>query len=538
MKPASLPPRAAAAALTALPWLTPFTFGPSPQTVPWLVTAACALLLWLLAWGVQPGSVRAGGLAWCLSAVVAWAVLSQLSLRPEAAMLAGGLVLVWLAAASARASLLSGALQAGLLLAAAASAAMGLLQYFGAAAPFAPWISGTEPGWAFANLRQTNQFATFCWMGVAVVLFGTLRLPRAARALLLALLAAGSAATASRTGMVEGAVLLALCFWRRHDRRERVALGAFAAVCYLAAAIGLPPLLEAVTGAAGGRHLLERLAATHPCASRLVLWSNVLQLVALHPWTGWGWGNLDLAHYLTLYPGARFCDILDNAHNLPLHLAVELGVPAALAAVLATAFWVGRQRPWAEAVPLRQLAWTLLGLLAVHSMLEYPLWYGPFQLALGICLGWLLPALPEDAVAAPRPLRVAAVATGLLAATAYAAWDYARISQIYLPPAERQAAWRDDALAHARRSWLFSGQARFADVTLAEPTRADAPRMYTEALQALRHSPEPRVIERVIESALYLGREDEALLHLARYRAAFPQDYARWQQRQRRPSAP
>ena len=52
---------------------------------------------------------------------------------------------------------------------------------------------------------------------------------------------------------------------------------------------------------------------------------------------------------MTLYPSARFCDILDNAHNLPLHLAVELGLPAALL-LCGTALWLTLQRkPWREA---------------------------------------------------------------------------------------------------------------------------------------------------------------------------------------------
>ena len=54
---------------------------------------------------------------------------------------------------------------------------------------------------------------------------------------------------------------------------------------------------------------------------------------ASSPWLGWGWGELDYAHYATLYDGPRFCDILDNAHNLPLHLAVELGIPGRDAAL-------------------------------------------------------------------------------------------------------------------------------------------------------------------------------------------------------------
>ena len=50
------------------------------------------------------------------------------------------------------------------------------------------------------------------------------------------------------------------------------------------------------------------------------------------------------------------------------------------------------------------------------------------------------------------------------------------------------------------------------------------------ALELLHYSPEPRVIEKLIESAVMLGRDDEALQYLARYRAAFPQEHARWVQ--------
>ena len=54
------------------------------------------------------------------------------------------------------------------------------------------------------------------------------------------------------------------------------------------------------------------------------------------------------------------------------------------------------------------------------------------------------------------------------------------------------------------------------------------PPCYDLARDMLHYSPEPRVIEKVIESAVMLGRDDEALQYLARYRAAFPQDHARW----------
>jgi hypothetical protein len=40
------------------------------------------------------------------------------------------------------------------------------------------------------------------------------------------------------------------------------------------------------------------------------------------------------------------------------------------------------------------------------------------------------------------------------------------------------------------------------------------------------------VIERAIESATLLGRDREAVLLLARYREAFPQEYETWRRSQ------
>nr|WP_283254368.1 O-antigen ligase family protein [Ramlibacter paludis] len=424
------------------------------------------------------------------------------------------------------------------LAAALLSALMALLQYFDFAGSLQPWIYAGKAGDALANLRQRNQMASLTSIGLAAVLWqaGRRRGPLGPwlAAAAAALLAIANAATTSRTGLLQWVVVLGLCAsWRGTARAPRLQVGVAALAAYAIATALLPLLLQHFTGASADT-LLGRLESDLGCSSRRVLWGNVLQLIAQRPIAGWGWGELDYAHYLHLYGDApRFCDILDNAHNLPLHVAVELGVPAALLLCAAIAWGVLRAQPWRETEPHRQLAWCVLAVLGIHSLLEYPLWYGPFQIALGLALGLLArPGVAARAIAARTRAVVAAAGVALLA---YAAWDYERVSQIYLEPEQRLSFWREDTASVVGRSWLFSGQARFAQLTLSTLSRDNLAWMDKTAQAMLHYSPEPRVIEKVIEAATMAGRYDDAVLHLARYRAAFPQDYAKWREGQKAP---
>ncbi len=427
----------------------------------------------------------------------------------------------------------------GWIVAAVLSAAMGAVQYFGFSEFFVPWLNQTRPAEAFGNLRQRNQFASLMGIGLVALIWHQGKGAVKYLPLLLILLALGNAASSSRTGTLEwlAVLLVALVYsgWKLSGPTRR-ALFAFSA--YLFWALILPWLLAVLTGThASG--LAARFEEAPGCASRLALWSNVITLIGQKPWFGWGWGELDYAHYMTLYPGERFCDILDNAHNLPLHLAVELGVPFAAMICTVLAWLVWHARPWRETDPARQMAWAVLALIGLHSLLEYPLWYGPFQMAVGLSvyLLWITRNRTDDRMEVARSHQrragvarpLAAVAGAFtLAAVVYAAWDYHRVSQIYLPPAQRDPAYRENTLEKISATRLFRRQAEFAALSLTPLTPANALQMYDQSSQLLHFSPEPRVIEKVIESAVMLRRDDQALLHLARYRAAFPQNHAKW----------
>lgn len=499
-----------AAVALMLPWLNPVAGGPTPAVTPWLVSAACLASLCLL--------------------------VAQCDIRWEATI------------------------RDSWLLAALISSVLGLLQYFDLSSALHGWVNNPSPGAAYGNLRQRNQFATLVNMGlIALVCLAVHRhalrdedgLRRANRPGMLwmaaaaVLLATANAASLSRTGVLQlvGIVVMSVLWsWWKVPVARRILL--LALLAYVLASVALPWLAGRDPFAAG---IANRFGDAVPsCQSRWVLWSNVLHLIGMRPWTGWGWGELDFAHFMTLYPGTRFCDILDNAHNLPLHLAVELGIPVAALVCGFVAWLIWRARPLQETAVARQMAWAVLALIGLHSMLEYPLWYGPFQLALVSCI-WILwrhqargtapgPSLVGQPLSEPVPsavsnrLRWSMTGLGVVIAlsTAYAMWDYQRVSQIYLRPEQRMPAYRDDTLAKAQASWLFRRQVRFAELTLAHVEHDNAARLNAMARQVLHFSPEPRVIEKLIDTARLLGHDDEARSLIRRFEVAFPVDHARW----------
>lgn len=526
-----------------VPWLLPPQGGPSPSVVPWLFSLACAgVLLGVLPLSRKRWLWSCWLAAGCLGAVF---VLKGHATDTLVAVFALGLAgtCAALAASVSTNSRSVFRLATAWLIAGLISVVIGLCQYFGVEQYFLPWMSQSGVGEAFANLRQRNQFATLTNMGLLAVLWHAAPTssgqPKPWRwwGLMAAavLLSVGNAASSSRTGLVQLGFLGGMAWLWGWRRQLAMRILIIAVLTYGVAALALP-MLAGLDPASTG--ILARLHNGGPaCASRLTLWSNVLHLIGQRPWLGWGWGELDYAHYMAFYDGPRFCEILDNAHNLPLHLAVELGIPVALAVCGGFVWWVIRQRPWRETDPTRQMAWGVLAVILLHSMLEYPLWYGPFQMAFGLSLGLLwggrraqaspLESPPEES---PVSIFQALAATILIAIVGYAGWDYHRISQIYLAPEVRDAAYRDDTLPKIRGSWLFRNQVRFAELTITPLTRDNAQWTLDTARALLHYSPEPRIIEKVIESAVMLGHDDEALMHLARYRAAFPEEHARWAQ--------
>ncbi len=396
---------------------------------------------------------------------------------------------------------------------------------------------------AYGNLRQRNQMASLATMScLSLILWQELTrsasnrnciLRQHGHILLIAMLALVNVMTGSRTGVLQWC-LLSLCLgWLLQGTTVSVRKSARCGLLSLLISITLLPDISLWLGN-GNLGLLSRFGDPN-ALSRLSLWGNVFELIAQKPILGHGWGSLAYAHYSNEFTGVRFMELLDNAHNLPLHLAVELGLPVALAFCGLVLWLIWRNKPWAETRPDRLLAWGVLMVIGIHSLVEYPLWYGPFFMTALICIGilcadvwqsWLL----AQALSVQRAIQVGVRGLALLlwVCTGYATFDYHRVSQIYLQPEQRSSWYADDPLSAAQRSVLFQNHAKFAELVITPLSKETAPRVLALSSQLVQWSPEPRVIEKLIESAAMLQLDELAAFHLKCYRRAYPVAYHNW----------
>jgi O-antigen ligase len=415
-----------------------------------------------------------------LAAILSWAFAGlpgSLALS-SLGVVAAAAAVVWAGIAVAQtehAQKVFDAVCVALVLAGVLSVAIGMIQVFAPSLADGDWIAApAQEGRASGNLRQPNHLASLLlWSAIgAVALTEAGRLRREVGAALVGLLVFGLVLTASRTGTV-GVVMLAL--WGLLDRRlskpARLLL-VVTPLAYVLMWLGVTELANGSQRAFGGQ---ARLGESDISGSRFKIWSDTWDLIKQHPWTGVGFGEFNFAWSLTPFPN-RPIAFFDHTHNLPLQFAVELGLPLAgiVLALLGWALWcafaAGADKTSARA-PMLRAAFMIVLMSAVHSLLEYPLWYAYFLLPTAFVFGLAVGSQETNAPPGPAAARQGRASPLLLAGLlmiaggAAALYDFTRVVVIF--SADDDAPPLAQRIADGQKSWFFAHHADYAAATTA-----------------------------------------------------------------------
>lgn len=389
------------------------------------------------------------------------------------------------------------------------------------------------------NLAQPNHLANQLWLGLGAALYLVLRrrLGAALGAAAVAVLMLISVLTGSRSVLAYLGAFVAMALyarWRWPGNTSRRALRLALLLIPLYAVCDGGATLASSLGWGALATPLAKFGSQGLSAIRLQLVEIAWQAFLAAPVLGHGIGSfpqLSLLFAGTIHADAGF-HAAEHAHNLFAELLAEMGGVATLWLLLLSGFWLwhGLRRIGREgAGDALAFAWiaAALAVEAVHSMLEYPLWYafflGPTALLLGIGDG-----RPLQMSLAPRARLIIAVMLLGGGTTLFSLrFDYVRLEDAVNPwlVGQRRGGTWEDLLPLAgpqqRQSVLYPYLCTTAVTRLRMP-----PRPLADALQisdcAMRVMPIDRVVFRRALVLAYAGRGDEAMATWRQALSSYP----------------
>jgi O-antigen ligase len=234
----------------------------------------------------------------------------------------------------------------------------------------------------FGNTAQPNHFANY--IAIGLLSLGLLHVKRFLRTWQTAVLALPLlfvlVLSGSRSAWLYVTFALALAWlWQRRDVSLRPVMFFSLAIWFGFLLMHFVVQLPFLEGATGSITSAERLFGEVGGGSiRVHLWREGWRIFTQFPLLGAGFGQFAYEHLML---GAELQNIsitglYNNAHNIMLQLAAEAGL-VGLAVLLGTiGMWF-----WQSVVRQTQFdiehwwAYGVLAVIAIHSQLEYPLWY-------------------------------------------------------------------------------------------------------------------------------------------------------------------
>jgi O-antigen ligase len=284
-----------------------------------------------------------------------------------------------------------------LLIGAALNAGVGVLQHFQWRTPLDSVITAKISPFLYGNIAQHNHFANYITMGLISLglLFQQGKLRTVHVVVLAALLLFVLTLSGSRSSWLYLLMMSGMAWWlARRDAALRPLLNYSLSLIAGFGLMHLVVLLPFMAGTAGSTNTVERLYSEllsnegSTIWVKFYMWHEAWLMFTQSPWLGVGFGQFAW-HHFQLLPELRPVNIsglYTNAHNLIFQLAAEAGLGGLLALFGSLGIWFYGLR---HATPSAAHWWgyAVLGVLAIHSLLEYPLWYAYFVAIAAILLG-------------------------------------------------------------------------------------------------------------------------------------------------------
>jgi O-antigen ligase len=276
------------------------------------------------------------------------------------------------------------------------NALIGVLQHYKWHTPLDAVVVMQVSSGIYGNLAQANHFANYIALGlISLGLLFQQRKIKSGYVILLSIpLLFALTLSGSRSSWLYLPLMICLAWWSaRGDPTLRPLLRYSVLLIIGFGLMHLAVQMSFMSGGDGDTNTVQRLLASNGGGDtrgsiRLYLWREAWLIFRESPWLGVGFGQFAWHHFqlVPLLKPSNISGLYNNAHNLIFQLAAETGIAGLLALFASMGVWfygLRRVRPSAA----HWWGYSVLGVLAIHSLLEYPLWYAYFVAIAATLLG-------------------------------------------------------------------------------------------------------------------------------------------------------
>ncbi|HQS56883.1 MAG TPA: Wzy polymerase domain-containing protein [Gallionellaceae bacterium] len=283
------------------------------------------------------------------------------------------------------------ALAAFLLLGTELGALAGVLQHYRWHTFLDSVITSKNGAAIYGNMAQPNHYANYIAMGLVSLGFLRLHMRTWQAVLLAAPLLFVMVLSGSRSSWLYLLSMVVLSYlWQRREISCRHLLNYSLLLLLGFGLMHLVVQIPWLAAESSGVTTLQRMTADSTGSIRLYLWREAWLIFSQFPLLGAGLGQFAWQHFQLgpVLQATYITGLYNNAHNLVMHIAAEMGLAGLLILFGALYMWI-RQALRAQFSTAHWFACTVLLVLGIHSMLEYPLWYAYFMGIAAILLGAL-----------------------------------------------------------------------------------------------------------------------------------------------------
>lgn len=275
------------------------------------------------------------------------------------------------------------------------SSFISILQWLGLdvwLSPFVIELRGERP---YANLAQPNILASLLVLSLLSVIYIYEKRKFKSKYLffLVLLISFGLILAQSRTSWISIVVISIYIGYKNKDILSRLSLKInLLFLIFFALSVFLFPYINKGLWVLLGRNdvnistIEERVSSGY---LRIDMWNQALLAISESPWFGYGWNQTGLAQ-MTVFDTYPTTEWYKSAHNIGLDLLLWLGLPVGLFFIIYFLIglkWLSKRSVTTENI----IGFSMIIVMFIHGMLEFPLHYSFFLFPLGFIIGLIYP---------------------------------------------------------------------------------------------------------------------------------------------------